>query len=134
MKVVLERFGSPYNTRKVVKVVYEYCIGRDEYAYTMDELLRVGSAIESLKDTTSYMVVKEVEEGVVVETRRYRVNFPAFSKLMSLEEELPFTFKLLSRKIGYRATLGLLALHFDKVKVEKIAENNEVSSEESEVA
>jgi hypothetical protein len=126
MRVVLERLGSPKPYRRLIRV-YD----GDEYVYDMAELLRAGAAVQSIVDTTGLLTIEESGEYVIVETGKYRVYFrPRGDRLISLQGDLNVSpiFAFIKAKIGYTATLGLIAIHYDGLtKVEKIQQS--VSSE-----
>jgi len=127
MKVVLEKLGSPYPARRLVKVVYEYTIGKDEYVYSVAELLKVGAAVQSLRDTTSHLEVYLENGDCVIETPKYRIVFGKHD-LMCLEPDLqdPF-FNILRKILGFTAALGFVAVVYDKVKeVERKSEKEKV--------
>jgi hypothetical protein len=130
MKVIFERLGSPYLSRRIVRVVY----GKSEDTYDVGTLIRAGAAIQSARDSSGYISVYEDEEFLVVETPKYRLYFrPSRGRLISLQEEelwdtVSPVFSFLREKIGYTATLGLIAIHYDGLhRTEKI---QQVRSEE----
>jgi len=130
MKVVLERHGSPYLSRRLVKIIYE-STGK-EYIYTMKELLITGSGIQSIRDTTSYRSISMEGDKYIIETQRYRAIFPSDSEFLSLQEEIPKELKPILPLIGRIAVLGLIARHYDKATVEKVEEERiAVSSEDA---
>jgi hypothetical protein len=137
MRIILKNLASPYRYRRKVIIAWE-TLGREE-EYDVGYLTYVGSAIQSVRDTTAWKSIYHLLDGeeVVVETLKYRVYFKNDPVCLSLSEDLAsnWVYNFLARFIGPTAALGAVAvLYKEVVKVERIAERKEVSSEESEVA
>ncbi len=132
MKVILEKLGSPYLSRRIVRAVN----GSNVYEFSVKELIKIGAGIQSLRDTTSKIEISLDGEGCVIETPKYQIVFFGKGDLdlvcLEEEEELPPVFHLLKKIIGYTAAIGFIAAVYDGVKeVEKRKpEAKEVSSEE----
>jgi len=135
MKIIFERLGSPYLSRRVVKVVYGNVIPEKTKTFTVKELILIGAAIQSIRDTSSELKI-HYDEDLVVETRKYIVKF-GHTDLVCLEpeEQLPPIFNVVKKVIGYTAAIGLVAAVYDNVKaVEKKESRSEVKGDESEVS
>jgi hypothetical protein len=120
MVVELERWNSPYPSRKTVRVKYHNS-GR-ERVYSYKELMRIGAAIMSILDSTK----KKISFGqrwkgddwdwvLIVENDRYIVVYESHNPITLNMEELKHNkwYQALSPFLGECGVLGLIALEFD---------------------
>jgi hypothetical protein len=136
--VSLERFNSPYPSRRLVRMRYHN--SGKERSYNYKELVRTGAAIASIQDSTFKQISfgQLWEEGgnwewvLIVENERYRLVYESHDPLTLDMDALRNNkwYKALKPFLGEFATTGLIALEFDGlIGVEKKSECQEVSHE-----
>ncbi len=132
MKIVLERLGSPYLSRRIVKIIYENVIPTKVEEYSLKDLLRIGAGVQSIRDTTREMRIYTENDMLVIETPSYKVSF-GHTDLVCLEpeEELRgyWEFNVLRKIAGFTAALGFIAAVYDDVRDVVKKECKSVSSE-----
>jgi hypothetical protein len=135
MRLELERLGSPYLSRRIARVVYDNVIPARYEEFSVRDLIRIGSAVMSLRDTTSSIKIYPENDKLVIETPRYKVKVSSGDLVcLEPEEELKnyWVFNLLRKILGYTAALGFVAAVYDKLDVNDVVKKDSESKVRSE--
>jgi hypothetical protein len=121
--IELERWNSPYDTRRTVRVKYYNSIPCRQTCYNYKELSITGAMITSILDSTSKRIhfaqrwknVTDWDWVLVVENSKYRLVYECYDPITLDVERLKNGkwYKALKPLLGEFATIGLIAWEWD---------------------
>ncbi len=141
--VELDRWNSPYPSRRTVRLKYHNSIPCSVAEYSYKELAITGAMITSILDSTNkkiHFAQRWKENGdwdwvLVVENSKYRVVYECYDPLTLDRDELRSSkwYKALKPFLGEFATIGLIAWEWDGlIGVEDLRKSEGSSYEQEE--
>jgi hypothetical protein len=141
--IELDKWNSPYPSRRTVRVKYHNTIPCEVSVYNHKELIITGAMITSILDSTNkkiHFAQRWKENGnwdwvLVIENSKYRVVYECYDPLTLDFDELRANkwYKALRPILGKFATIGLIAWEWDGlIGVEKLSISEDKSQEQEE--